>query len=71
MRYAAVRVIGRVFAKRPQDEPIDEPVGDALITALNDEDRAVKAAAMQALGSDALRAQRPGADRPLRVLRHE
>jgi len=49
-RYAAARVIGHVFAKRPQDEPIDEPVGDALITALNDEDRAVKAAAMQALG---------------------
>ena len=49
-RYAAARVIGHVFAKRPQDEPIDEPVGDALITALNDDDRAVKAAAMQALG---------------------
>lgn len=49
-RYAAARVIGHVFAQRPQDEPIDEPVGDALITALNDDDRAVKAAAMQALG---------------------
>jgi HEAT repeat protein len=49
-RYAAARVVGRVFAKRPEDEPIEETVGDALITALNDDDRAVKGAAMQALG---------------------
>jgi HEAT repeat protein len=51
LRCAAVRVLGRVFAKRAQDAPIEEPVGDAVITALNDTDRAVKAAAMQALGS--------------------
>lgn len=51
MRYAAVRVLGRVLAKRTQDEPIDSSVGDAAITALNDRDRAVKTAAMQALGA--------------------
>ena len=51
LRYAAVRVLGRLFAKRAQDEPIESTVGDAVITALNDNDRAVKAAAMHALGS--------------------
>ena len=51
LRYAAVRVLGRVFAKRAQDEPIESSVGDAAITALNDTDRAVKAAAMLALGA--------------------
>jgi HEAT repeat protein len=51
MRYAAVRVLGRVLARRAQDEPIEPGVGDAAITALNDADRAVKTAAMQALGA--------------------
>jgi len=51
MRYAAIRVLGRVFARRPKDEPIEPAVGDALITALNDNDRAVKAEAMSALGA--------------------
>jgi len=51
MRFAAVRVLGRVFAKRAQDGPIESTVGDAVITALNDNDRAIKAAAMQALGA--------------------
>jgi HEAT repeat protein len=51
MRYTAVRVLGRVFAKRPQDEPTESTVGDAVITALNDNDRAVRAAAMRALGA--------------------
>jgi HEAT repeat protein len=51
MRYAAVRVLGRVFAKRAQDDPTEESVGDAVITALNDGDQAIKAAAMQTLGS--------------------
>ena len=50
-RYAAVRVIGRVFEKRPQDEPVDQTVGDAIITLLNEKDRALKVAAMQALGA--------------------
>lgn len=51
MRFAAVRVLGRVFAKRAADETIEPTVGDAVITALNDNDKAVKAAAMQALGA--------------------
>lgn len=51
MRYAAVRVLGRVFARRAQDQPIDSTIGDAVITALNDNDRAVKVAAMLALGA--------------------
>lgn len=51
LRYAAVRVLGRVFAKRAQDGPVEQTIGDAIITALNDDDRAVKAAAMQALGT--------------------
>lgn len=49
-RRAAVRVIGRVFARRLQDEPVDPAIGDVLITTLNDDDRQVKDAAMQALG---------------------
>lgn len=51
MRYAAVRVLGRVFARRAADDPIESTAGDAVITALNDNDRAVKAAAMHALGA--------------------
>ena len=50
MRFAAVRVIGRVFAPRVHDGPIEESLGDAVITALNDPDRAVKSAAMESLG---------------------
>jgi HEAT repeat protein len=51
MRYAAVRVLGRVFAWRVGDETIESTVGDAVITALNDADRAVRIAAMQSLGA--------------------
>ena len=51
VRYAAARVLGRVFEKRPGDDPIDETVGDAVITALNDRDRVVYGAALDALGS--------------------
>ena len=56
VRFAAVRVIGRLYERRPQDEAIDPSVGDAVISALNDADRAVKSSAMPALG--ALRYQR-------------
>ncbi len=38
--YAAIRVLGRVFAKRAQDDPIEPTVGDAVITGLNDRDGA-------------------------------
>jgi HEAT repeat protein len=51
IRYAAVRVMGRVFAPRPLDEAIEPTVGDAVITALNDGERSVKLAAMASLGA--------------------
>jgi len=50
-RYAALRVIGRVFGRRPQDDPIQQEVGDAVISALNERDVAMRAVAMQALGA--------------------
>jgi HEAT repeat protein len=49
-RLAAVRVIGRVFGRRPDDLPINDSVGDAAVMALNDGDRAIRAAAADALG---------------------
>jgi HEAT repeat protein len=50
-RYAAVRVLGRVFARRRLDPPIDPAVGDAVIGMLNDKDESMQRAAMQALGA--------------------
>jgi HEAT repeat protein len=50
-RTAAVRVIGRLYTMRPGDPPIEQAVGDAVITALNDRDRAVRVAAMESLGA--------------------
>jgi HEAT repeat protein len=50
-RYATIRVIGRVFEKRAHDEPVDEMVGDAVVATLNDRDRDIRSAAMQALGA--------------------
>jgi HEAT repeat protein len=50
-RYAAVRVIGRVFEKRAHDDPVDEAVGDAIVATLNDTDRNIRGASMQALGA--------------------
>lgn len=51
VRHAAARVMGRMFARRPHDDAIEPTVGDAVITALNDSERRVKAAAMEALGA--------------------
>ena len=51
------------------DEPIDETVGDAVITALNDNDDAMQARRDAGARRDALRARRPGADRSVSVLR--
>ena len=51
LRFAAVRVMGRLFARRAGDAAVDSTVGDALISALNDNDRAIKIAAMRALGA--------------------
>jgi HEAT repeat protein len=50
-RYAALRVIGRVFQKRLQDGPVDPDVGDAVIQVLNDKDRTLKVTAMETLGA--------------------
>jgi HEAT repeat protein len=50
-RFAALRVIGRLFEVRPGDAATEDSVGDAVIAALNDHDRTIKAAAMQALGA--------------------
>jgi HEAT repeat protein len=50
-RVAALRVAGRVFARRADDPPVDEVVGDAVVLALNDPDAQVRAAARAALGA--------------------
>ena len=51
LRYAAIRVIGRVFAARAGDPPSDPVVGDALIATLNDGDAAMRSVAMAAIGA--------------------
>ncbi|MBI4484376.1 MAG: HEAT repeat domain-containing protein [Acidobacteria bacterium] len=51
IRVAAMRVVGRVFEWRRGDPAVDVPLGDAVIVALNDRDRNVRAAAMEALGA--------------------
>ena len=51
VRFAGARVIARVFERLPGDSPVDESLGDAVIAALNDKDRAVTSAAMDALGA--------------------
>jgi HEAT repeat protein len=51
LRLATIRVLGRVFARRPGDPPIEETVGDAVITALNDHETVIQEAAMWALGA--------------------
>jgi HEAT repeat protein len=49
-RVAALRVIGRVYARQVDDLPVEEAVGDAVVFALNDPDRLVREAARAALG---------------------
>jgi HEAT repeat protein len=51
LRLATIRVLGRVFARRPGDPAIEETVGDAVITALNDRETVIQEAAMWALGA--------------------
>jgi hypothetical protein len=50
VRKAAARVIGRFYARRPSDPPVDAAIGDALLAALNDKSGDVRAAATKALG---------------------
>jgi HEAT repeat protein len=51
LRLAAIRVIGRVFARRATDPPVEESVGDAVIMALNDREATIQLTAMWALGT--------------------
>jgi HEAT repeat protein len=51
LRAAAIRVIGRLFQAYAPDDVADMDAGDAVITALNDSNRLVKIAAMDALGA--------------------
>jgi HEAT repeat protein len=51
LRAAAVRVVGRLFEVRPSDDAADMRVGDAIITALNDNNQLMKRMAMDALGA--------------------
>jgi HEAT repeat protein len=51
LRLATIRVMGRVFARRPGDPAIEESVGDAVIMALNDHEQVIQEAAMWALGA--------------------
>ena len=50
-RVAALRVVGRVWARRIDDSPVDEVLGDAVVLALNDQDAQVRSAARAALGA--------------------
>jgi len=50
-RYAALRVIARVFERRPGDPAVEQAVGDAVISALNEKDAPMRIVAMQALGA--------------------
>jgi HEAT repeat protein len=50
LRLAAVRVIGRLYKRRPGDAPVDQQMGNLVIAAVNESDRAMKFAAMDTLG---------------------
>jgi HEAT repeat protein len=51
LRIAAARVIGRLYERRPTEPPVDELVGDAVVRAVNDSERDMRFAAMDALGT--------------------
>jgi HEAT repeat protein len=51
LRLATIRVMGRVFGRRPGDPAIEETVGDAVIMALNDHEPVIQEAAMWTLGA--------------------
>lgn len=51
LRLAAARVIGRLYQRRAMDPPVDEVVGDSVVRAVNDSERDVRFAAMDALGA--------------------
>jgi len=51
LRAGGVRVIGRVYSAHASDDEVDTSVGDAVITALNDQNKLVKLASMETLGA--------------------
>ena len=51
MRIAAARVIGRLYERRATEPAVDEVVGDSVVRAVNDSERDVRFAAMDALGA--------------------
>jgi HEAT repeat protein len=51
LRVAAARAIGRVYERRVNDPAVDEIVGDAVVRAVNDRERDVRLAALDALGA--------------------
>ena len=51
LRSAAVQVISRLYAWRVGDLAVDIAVGDALVTALNDREYAIRMTAMDAIGA--------------------
>jgi len=51
LRAGGVRVIGRVYSAHASDDEVDTSVGDAVITALNDQNKLIKLAAMETLGA--------------------
>ncbi len=51
LRVAAIRVIGRLYARRPGDGTIEPRLADAVINAVNEQNRDVKLAAMDTLGA--------------------
>ncbi len=68
VRYAAIRVIGRVFEKRTNDDPVEANVGDAVITALNEKEKPMQEAAIDALGAMRYDRAVQGLDRPPSVI---
>jgi HEAT repeat protein len=50
-RIAALRVIGRAFARRVGEPAVPSAVGDAVVIALNDQDRLVREAAAATIGA--------------------
>jgi HEAT repeat protein len=51
MRRTTVRVAGRLFEWRPGDPSPDRSIGDALVTALNERQSAMRITVMEALGA--------------------
>jgi len=51
LRLAAVRVVGRLYERRPGDAPVDQQLANLVIAAVNEDNRAMKLAAMDTLGA--------------------